>query len=283
MKVPFTIHLKDKVIVITGAGGVLCSTFARAVAACGAKVALLDLNLEAAEKVAREIEAEGGVARAFQANVLDKESLEFAHKQVCETLGSCDILLNGAGGNNPRATTDKEYFEPGDETVEGLKTFFNLDKDGIEFVFSLNYIGTVLPTQVFVPDMIGKKGCSIVNISSMNAYTPLTKIPAYSGAKAAISNFTQWLAVHFAKAGIRVNALAPGFFATNQNRTLLFNEDGTPTARTHKILSSTPMDRFGEPEELVGTLLYLLCEEASSFVTGVVIPVDGGFSAYSGV
>ncbi len=275
--------MEQKVIVITGAGGVLCSGFAKVLAKAGHKVALLDLNLEAAENFAAEIRAEGGIAKAYGCNVLKKESMEEAHQAILADFGKCDILINGAGGNNPRGTADHETYEPGDETRDDIKTFFNLDPDGIGFVFNLNFLGTLLPTQVFVPDMIGKEGCSILNISSMNAFRPLTKIPAYSGAKAAISNFTQWLAVHFAPAGIRVNAIAPGFFVTNQNRALLFNEDGTPTARTNKILNATPMKRFGEAEELNGALNFLLDSEKAGFITGVVLPVDGGFSAYSGV
>ena len=275
--------MEQKVIVITGAGGVLCSGFAKVLAKEGHKVALLDLNLEAAEGFAAEIRAEGGIAKAYGCNVLKKESMEEAHQAILADFGKCDILINGAGGNNPRGTADHETYEPGDETRDDIKTFFNLDPDGIGFVFNLNFLGTLLPTQVFVPDMIGKEGCSILNISSMNAFRPLTKIPAYSGAKAAISNFTQWLAVHFAPAGIRVNAIAPGFFVTNQNRALLFNEDGTPTARTNKILNATPMKRFGESEELNGALTFLLDAEKAGFITGVVLPVDGGFSAYSGV
>ena len=274
--------LKDKVAVVTGAGGVLCSMFAKALAKQGAKVALLDLNEEAAGKYAEEIVKDGGIAKAYKTNVLDKENLEEVHKKVLADLGPCDILINGAGGNNPRATTDNEYYLKGDLDKE-LKTFFDLEKSGVEFVFNLNFLGTLLPTQVFAKDMLDKQGCNIINISSMNAYTPLTKIPAYSGAKAAISNFTQWLAVHFSKVGIRVNAIAPGFFATNQNRALLFNEDGTPTDRTKKILNATPMGRFGESEELIAPLLFLLDNDAASFITGVVLPVDGGFSAYSGV
>lgn len=281
MKLPFEINLKDKVVVVTGAGGVICSHLAKAIAACGAKVALLDLKKEAAQKWADEIVAEGGIAKGFEANVLIKESLEACHAEVLKEYGQCDILINGAGGNNPRATTDNEYAEL--ELPEGTKTFFDLDQSGVEFVFNLNFIGTLLPTQVFAQDMMGRKDCSILNISSMNAYTPLTKIPAYSGAKAAISNFTQWLAVHFSHVGIRVNAIAPGFFSTIQNAKLLWNEDGTPTARTGKILAATPMGRFGEVDDLVGATLFLCSAEAASFITGICIPIDGGFSSYSGV
>lgn len=283
MKLPFQIDLKDKVVVITGGGGVICGAFAEAVAACGAKTAILDLKKEAADAVAEKINSEGGTAMGVAANVLDAESLKAAKKTVNEAYGSCDILINGAGGNNPKGTTTQEYYTPGDEAREELISFFDLDPEGISFVFNLNFLGTLLPTQIFAPDLIGKKDATILNVSSMNAFTPLTKIPAYSGAKAAVSNFTQWLAVHFSKVGIRVNAIAPGFFATNQNRALLFNEKGEYSDRSKKILSQTPMERFGEIEELVGTLLWLLCHEASSFVTGTVIPVDGGFSAYSGV
>ncbi len=281
MKLPFEINLTDKVVVITGAGGVLCSMFAEALSKTGAKIALLDLNEEAAKENAEKIVAQGGIAKGYACNVLEKESLEVVHEQILADFGTCDILINGAGGNNPKATTDDEYFSPDD--VGQMKTFFDLDKSGVEFVFNLNFLGTLLPTQVFAKDMVEKEDASIINISSMNAFTPLTKIPAYSGAKAAISNFTQWLAVHFSKTNIRCNAIAPGFFVTKQNEKLLFNEDGSPTPRTGKILGSTPMGRFGEAEELIGTLLFLLCKEASGFVNGVVIPVDGGFSAYSGV
>ena len=281
MKLPFTVDLNDKVAVVTGAGGVICSTLAIAAAKCGAKVALLDLNKDAAQKYADEINAEGGVAKAYACNCLDKASIQACHDLVVQELGPCDILVNGAGGNNPKATTDNEYFHM--EDLNNMKTFFDLDQAGVEFVFNLNFIGTLLPTQVFAMDMIGRKGCSIINISSMNAYTPLTKIPAYSGAKAAVSNFTQWLATHFAHVGIRCNAIAPGFFSTAQNKKLLWNEDGTPTARTGKILAGTPMGRFGETEELIGATLFLMSEEASGFVDGVVIPIDGGYAAYSGV
>ncbi len=275
--------LNGKVAVVTGAGGVLCSAFAKVLARAGAKVALLDINYEAANTFANEIVEEGGVAKAYACNVLDKEACYAVADEVMKDLGPCDILLNGAGGNNPRATTDKEYYETGD--LEGdTKSFFDLDKSGVEFVFNLNFIGTLIPTQAFARQMLGREGCNILNISSMNAYTPLTKIPAYSGAKAAISNFTQWLAVHFSKEGIRVNAIAPGFFSTKQNAALLFNPDGTPTARTGKILAATPMGRFGDSEkELAGAVLFLLNNDAASFITGVTLPIDGGFSAYSGV
>ena len=281
MKLPFQIDLSGKVAVVTGAGGVLCSMFAEALAETGAKIALLDLNEEAAKSYADQINQKGGTAKGYACNVLDKASIEAAHEQIVKDFGTCDILINGAGGNNPKATTDDEYFTP--ENLGKVKTFFDLDQSGVEFVFNLNFLGTLLPTQVFAMDMLDKEDTSIINISSMNAYTPLTKIPAYSGAKAAISNFTQWLAVHFSKTNIRCNAIAPGFFVTKQNEKLLFTEDGQPTPRTDKILGSTPMGRFGKAEELLGTLLFLVSKEASGFVNGVVIPVDGGFSAYSGV
>nr|WP_276933661.1 SDR family oxidoreductase [Globicatella sulfidifaciens] len=276
-----TIDFKDKTVVITGAGGVLCGFLAKEFAKAGARVALLDLNEEAAQKFVDEIVAEGGVAKAYKTNVLDQANLEEVREAVLKDLGPTDILINGAGGNNPKATTDNEFHET--DLPEGTKSFFELDKAGIEFVFNLNYLGTLLPTQVFAKDMVGRKGANIINISSMNAFTPLTKIPAYSGAKAAISNFTKWLAVHFSHVGIRCNAIAPGFLVTNQNRGLLFNEDGTPTARANKILTNTPMGRFGEAEELVGGTFFLADENLASFVNGVVLPIDGGFAAYSGV
>ena len=282
MGLSFGTDLTGKVAVVTGAGGVLCGMFAKTLALAGAKVAVLDLNEEAAGKVADDIVAAGHTAKAYKANVLERESLEEVHARVLAELGPCDILVNGAGGNNPKAQTTKEYFEMGDIEADTI-SFFDLDPKGVEFVFNLNFLGTLLPTQIFAKDMIGREGCNILNVSSMNAFTPLTNIPAYSGAKAAVSNFTQWLAVHFSRVGIRVNAMAPGFFVTKQNEKLLFNDDGTPTARTAKILAATPMGRFGEAEELNGTLLFLLNNEAAGFITGVVIPVDGGFSAYSGV
>ena len=255
--------------------------FAKALSKTGAKIALLDLNEEAVKNYAEEIVKEGGNAKGYKCNVLDKKSIEEVRENINKELGICDILINGAGGNNPKATTDNEKFQP--EDLDKMKTFFDLEKEGIEFVFNLNYMGTLLPVQVFAKDMINKKSANIVNISSMNAYTPLTKIPAYSGAKAAISNFTQWLAVHFSDVGIRCNAIAPGFFVSKQNEKLLFNDDGTPKERAQKILRNTPMNRFGKEEELLGALFFLINEDAASFVNGVVIPVDGGFSAYSGV
>lgn len=274
--------LSGKVAVVTGAGGVLCSALAKTLARAGAKVALLNRSIESAQKYAEEIVAEGGVAKAYQCNVLEKDTCLAVAEEVRKDFGPCDILVNGAGGNNPKATTDKEYFEPGDLEAD-TKSFFDLEESGVDAVFRLNFLGTLLPTQAFAKQMLGRRGCSIINISSMNAYTPLTKIPAYSGAKAAVSNFTEWLAVHFSREGIRVNGIAPGFFSTKQNAALLWNEDGTPTARTNKILNATPMGRFGDPKELEGALLFLADSEAASFITGIVVPVDGGFSAYSGV
>ncbi len=282
MKLPFKIDLSDKVAVVTGGGGVLCSGFAKAIAQCGARVAILDLREENAKKVADEINADGGKALGISANVLEKDSLTAAKKIINEKFGTVDILINGAGGNHPKGTTTKEYYEKGDEENADVVSFFDLDKSGVEFVFNLNFLGTLIPTQVFAPDLLDKKDAVILNVSSMNAFCPLTKIPAYSGAKAAVSNFTKWLAVHFSKTGIRVNAIAPGFFVTDQNRALLIDENGNFTPRSQKILNSTPMGRFGETEELTGTLLWLLSNGAT-FVNGVVVPVDGGFSAYSGV
>ena len=269
-----------KVVVVTGAGGVLCGDMARAFAQSGAKVAALDLNEDAVKALANELKAEGFVCEGYKANVLDREVLEEVHKQVLADLGPCDILINGAGGNNPRATTDNEYHH---EAKEGGKSFFDLDAGGVDFVFKLNFQGTLLPTQAFAKDMVAKKSGCILNISSMNAYIPLTKIPAYSAAKAGISNFTQWLATHFAGTGIRCNAIAPGFLVSAQNKALLFNEDGTPTARSAKILNGTPTGRFVDADELIGATLFLCDDKAASAITGVVLPVDAGFAAYSGV
>ncbi|UJH68594.1 SDR family oxidoreductase [Allomuricauda sp. SCSIO 65647] len=284
MENPRYVELQDQVVVITGGGGILCSAIATAFADQGAKLAILDLKKESAEVVAEQIRQKGGEAIAVQADVLSQESLQMAYEKVTEHFGPCNILVNGAGGNHPSGTTSNPYLLEEDltSTVEDLKTFFDLDIEAIQFVFNLNFIGTLLPTQIFSKAMVGGKGCNVLNISSMNAFTPLTKIPAYSGAKAAVSNFTQWLAVHFSKVGIRVNALAPGFFLTDQNRALLTKEDGELTPRGATIIDQTPMGRFGDPEDLVGTALWL-CSNQSKFVTGVVVPIDGGFSAFSGV
>ncbi len=283
MKLPFTPDFSGRTAVVTGGAGVLCSMFARALAQCGAKVAVCDLNGEKAEALAAQLRAEGYTAMGLSVNVLDRDSLCAAHETIQAAYGPCSILLNGAGGNSPKCTTDDEFFSADALEQPEKKSFFDLDEAGFGFVFGLNMTGTLLPTQIFARDMVDSGSGVILNISSMNAFTPLTKIPAYSAAKAAVSNFTKWLAVHFAKTGIRVNAMAPGFFSTAQNKALLWNPDGTPTARTGKILAATPMGRFGQPEELVGTMLWLLDDACSGFVTGTVIPVDGGFSAYSGV
>ena len=278
-------NLKGRVADVTGGGGVLCGAFAKTLAKQSVKVAVLDLNEEAAQKCADEINADGGTAIAVGCNVLDLQSMQAARDTVVEKLGKCDILLNGAGGNNPKGTTTKDTLEKIDlvQKDENIKTFFDLDPDGISFVFNLNFLGTLIPTQVFAKDMVERENTCIVMITSMNAFRPLTRIPAYSAAKAAVKNFTEWMAVHFAPMGIRVNAIAPGFFSTKQNAALLWNEDGSPTERTGKILAATPMNRFGEPEELDGALLFLVDEAYSGFITGVNIPVDGGFNAYSGV
>ncbi|GAB2903748.1 SDR family oxidoreductase [Uliginosibacterium flavum] len=285
MQQAFSVDLGGKVAVVTGGGGVLCAEMARALASSGARIAILDLKLEAAEAVAAEIRAAGGDAIGLAANVLERASIELAAAEVLSRLGPCDLLINGAGGNHPKGTTTRETASVADltETDPAVVTFFTLDPEGMRFVFDLNFLGTLLPSQVFAKQMLGRDGCSILNISSMNAFRPLTKIPAYSAAKAAVSNFTQWLAVHLAPLNIRVNAIAPGFFVTNQNRALLFSPAGEPTARAGKILGNTPMKRFGEANELTGTLLWLASNAASGFVNGVVVPVDGGFSAYSGV
>ena len=280
LNLPLNVDYSGKVVVVTGAGGLICGSMARAFAQSGAKVAALDLNEDAVRKLASELKAEGFICEGYKANVLDPAALEEVHKAVLNDLGKCDVLVNGAGGNNPRATTDNEYQH---EAKEGGKSFFDLEADGVDFVFKLNFQGTLLPTQVFAKDMVKKGAGCILNISSMNAYTPLTKIPAYSAAKAGISNFTQWLATHFAGTGIRCNAIAPGFLVSAQNKALLFNEDGTPTARSAKILGGTPTHRFVDSEELLGATLFLCDERSASAITGVVLPVDAGFAAYSGV
>ena len=277
---PLNIDFTGKVVVVTGAGGLICGAMARAFAQSGAKVAALDLNEDAVKALANELKAEGYICEGYKANVLEPEALEAVHQAVLADLGPCDILVNGAGGNNPRATTDNEYQH---EAKEGGKSFFDLEPNGVDFVFKLNFQGTLLPTQVFAKDMVARKSGNILNISSMNAYIPLTKIPAYSAAKAGISNFTQWLATHFAGTGIRCNAIAPGFLVSNQNRALLFNEDGTPTPRAGKIQNGTPMGRLAESEELLGGMFFLTDDKAASAVTGVILPFDCGFAAYSGV
>lgn len=276
-------NLKDKVAVITGAGGILCGEIARDFGKNGALVAVVDLNLEKANIVAQEIIDNGGKAIGVEANVLEKASLEKAREVIREAYGKVDILVNGAGGNHPKGTTSDEVFNPDDVTDDAKQSFFDMSLQGFDFVFNLNFIGTLLTTQVFALDMLGDEAKTIINVSSMSSYAPMTKVPAYSAAKAAINNFTMWMAVHFANSNIRVNAIAPGFFLTEQNRTLLTNEDGSLTPRSAKILGATPMKRFGEPKDLLGTVKWLADDNASGFVTGIVVPIDGGFLAYSGV
>lgn len=275
--------LTGKVAVVTGAGGVLCGHMAKALARAGAKVALINRSDTTIIQFAAEIVEEGGIAKAYKGDVLDRVCMERIAARILEDLGPCDILINGAGGNSPGAQTAKEFYEPGDLYDKAVRTFFDLDDSSVNSVFNLNYNGTLIVTQIFASQMVERGGGNIVNISSMNAFLPLTKVPAYSGAKAAVSNFTQWLAVHFSRVGIRVNAIAPGFFSTRQNAQLLWNRDGTPTTRTQKILNATPLGRFGETEELEGALLFLLNDRAAGFITGIVLPVDGGFCAYGGV
>ena len=282
MNLPYKPDFSGKVAVVTGGAGILCREFCKALALCGAKVAVLNRTLSKAEAVVEEIRTAGGEAIAVAVNVTDEASVQAARQAVLDAFGKCDILINGAGGNDPAATADDDFFSMDTLLNPDKKSFFDLTAEGFGKVFDLNIMGTLVPTQAFARDMVEKGGC-ILNISSMNAFTPLTKIPAYSAAKSGVSNFTQWLAVHFAKTGIRCNAIAPGFFSTAQNAKLLWNDDGTPTARTGKILNATPMGRFGVPEDLIGSVLFLLDEKCSGFITGVVLPIDGGFSAYSGV
>lgn len=284
MSLPFNIDLKGKVAVVTGGGGILGRHFCLALGEAGAKVVVLNRTKSKADNVAEEIIKNGGKAIGVSGDVLSLESLREAKDIINKEFGTVDILINGAGGNHPKGGTTKDYFEMADlDTKEEITTFFDLEYDGLQFVFNLNFLGTLLPTQVFAKDMLEKKDATIINISSMAGFTPMTRVVAYGGAKAAVSNFTNWLAVHFSKVGIRVNSIAPGFFLTEQNRTLLTNEDGSYTERANKIISQTPMDRFGDPEDLIGTLLWLVDSKASGFVNGTVIPVDGGFQAYSGV
>lgn len=276
-------HLKDKVCVITGGGGVIGGAITKCLSAVGVKVAVLDLSKEAADKAAKTLIDEFGTsAIGVEANVLDEDSLKKAKEEINKVFGKIDILVNCAGGNSPKATTQVEFIEK-ENLSELEKTFYGLSIDGFRKVFDLNFLGTILPTMVFTKDMVERGEGSVLNVSSMNSFRPLTKIPAYSAAKASINNFTEWLAVHLAKVNIRVNAIAPGFFLTNQNRFLLIDEkSGNLTARGNKILNATPMGKFGEPEDLQGAVLYLL-SDLSKFVTGVVILIDGGFNVYSGV
>lgn len=277
--IPLHENLKDRVAVITGGSGVLCSEMARELARQGVKVAVLNRTVEKGQEVVAEIVKAGGTAIALQADVLDRASLEKAKEETLKAFGKIDILINGAGGNHPDAITDSEVYE---EDIEG-KSFFELDETGFSTVFSTNFTGTFLVSQVFGKELLNSAAPVIINLSSMSSYSPMTKVPAYSAAKASINNFTMWMAVHFAETGMRINAIAPGFFLTTQNRNLLLDEEGNYTARSNKIITATPMKRFGKPEDLLGTLLYLVDETCSGFVTGTTIPVDGGFMAYSGV
>jgi len=274
--------LNGKVCVITGGAGVIGASMVKAMASVGVKIAIADINKEVADKVAAEISKEfNAQVIGVEANVLDKESLIKAKQVINEKLGDIDILINGAGGNHPTATTKVEQMD--ENSIDHLEdTFYGLEMDGFDKVFALNFKGTLLPSMVFTTDMLKHKKGVVLNVSSMNSYKPLTKIPAYSAAKASINNFTEWLAVHLAKVGIRVNAVAPGFFITDQNRFLVLDkETGNFSARGQKIVNNTPMGKFGEPEDLQGATLFLL-SDISAFVTGIVIPVDGGYSAFGG-
>ncbi|WP_257352125.1 SDR family oxidoreductase [Pseudalkalibacillus decolorationis] len=277
--IPIHENLTGRVAVITGGSGVLCSKMARELARHGVKIAILNRTAEKGQQVADTISRSGGTAISIAADVLDRSSLMNAREKIIETFGRVDLLINGAGGNHPDAITAPEKYGEG---VEG-NSFFDLDENGFSQVFSSNFTGTFLASQVFGKTLLQAEAPAILNVSSMSSYAPMTKVPAYSAAKASINNFTMWMAVHFAEAGLRVNAIAPGFFLTKQNRDLLLNEDGSLTARSNKIITATPMKRFGQPEDLLGTMLWLADESYSGFVTGITVPVDGGFMAYSGV
>lgn len=277
--IPVHSNLEGRVAVITGGSGVLCSKMASELARHGVKIAILNRTAESGKLVVDQITESGGTAISVVADVLDRASLEKAKDRIVEEFGGVDILINGAGGNHPDAITGPETYE---EDAEG-KSFFDLDERGFSTVFSSNFTGTFLVSQVFGKLLLQAKAPVILNFSSMSSYAPMTKVPAYSAAKASINNFTMWMAVHFAEAGLRVNAIAPGFFLTKQNRDLLLNKDGSYTPRSQKIIKGTPMKRFGQPEDLLGTMLWLVDESYSGFVTGVTVPVDGGFMAYSGV
>jgi NAD(P)-dependent dehydrogenase (short-subunit alcohol dehydrogenase family) len=279
---PSFADLRDKVAVVTGGSGVLGSEMCRALNGAGARVAVLGRDPLKVDRLAAELRDSGVGALGVACNVLERDSLALAAERIRAALGPCDILINGAGGNHPRASTTQESFDIAASPASGLG-FFELELAGFEHVMDLNLLGTLLPTQIFARQMLSRPGCSVINISSMSALRPLTKVVAYSAAKAAVNNLTQWLAVHFAQAGVRVNAIAPGFFLTEQNRKLMLLDDGSLTPRAKKVLAHTPLGRFGEPSELLGTLLWLCEPRLSGFVTGAVIPVDGGFSAYSGV
>lgn len=282
MELPYQVDFSGKVAVVTGAGGVLCSVMSKALAAAGAKVALLDINEEAVKWVADEIESDGGKALPVKCDILRAEDVKKAHACVLEVFGKTNFLLNGAGGNNPKATTSSEVFSI--EQLGKEQTFYDLSEEGFRFVFDINFTGEFIVTKEFTRDMLDGGDNCILNIASVNSYLPLTKIPAYAAAKEAVGNFTKWLAMYFSGVGIRVNAIAPGFLLPHQTRELFYCADGvTPTERLEKIIKGTPMNRLGKPEELLGATLFLLDSRAAGFITGAVIPVDGGYTAYSGV